>query len=122
MPRLMVDSNNLPDVVRKACQEGTLGSLLVGGRLVKWEATSMAPLARLDRVLGQAGEIDAESEAIAFEFSLPPDDFEPEVLACLPPTPWSIPQVCSTAPLFLTSHRTRLQACGRSSFLSRLPS
>jgi exoribonuclease R len=100
MPRLMVDSTQLPDAVRKAYQEGTLGSLLVGGRLVKWEPTSMAPLARLDRVLGQAGEINAESEAIAFEFSLPPDDFEPEVLACLPPTPWAIPQVRLQAKAF----------------------
>jgi exoribonuclease R len=96
----MVDSTQLPDAVRKAYQEGTLGSLLVGGRLVKWEPTSMAPLARLDRVLGQAGEINAESEAIAFEFSLPPDDFEPEVLACLPPTPWAIPQVRLQAKAF----------------------
>eukprot|EP00959_Pyramimonas_sp_CCMP1952_P404287 8471681-Pyramimonas_sp.AAC.1 len=40
----------------------------------------------------KAGEIDAETAAIAFEYGLPPDDFGEEVLKCLPPTPWSIPE------------------------------
>lgn len=41
--------------------------------------------------MGQAGEIDSETACIAFEYDLPPDDFKIEVLNCLPPTPWIIP-------------------------------
>jgi hypothetical protein len=50
MPRLMVDAHMLPAALKQAHQDGLLASMLVGGRLVKWEVTSMAPLGRLDRV------------------------------------------------------------------------
>ena len=65
--------------------------------MVKWSPTSLAPLAVVRHSLGQAGEIDSETAAIAFEYNLPPEDFEPAVLACLPPTPWVIPDEARAA-------------------------
>ena len=49
---------------------------------------------KLMRSLGEAGEIERESEAFLIENDVDYSEFQPEVLECLPKkSPWSIPQV-----------------------------
>jgi len=91
MPRMIVDPIKIPPELLKAHEDGRLGSMLVGARLDRWEVNSWLPFAVVRASMGQAGEIDSETACIAFEYDLPPDDFKIEVLNCLPPTPWIIP-------------------------------
>lgn len=47
---------------------------------------------RLAKTLGQAGEIEPETEGILMEYDVDFSDFSSEVLECLPKNlPWSIP-------------------------------
>lgn len=59
------------------------------------EPTSRPPSAatrRLAKTLGQAGEIEPETEGILMEYDVDFSDFSSEVLECLPKNlPWSIP-------------------------------
>ena len=47
------------------------------------------------RSLGEAGEIEPETESILLELGIDDEEFPPEVLECLPPSdqPWTIPPV-----------------------------
>ncbi|KAK3278490.1 hypothetical protein CYMTET_13581 [Cymbomonas tetramitiformis] len=92
IPVCRVDEKQIPSELRQAHECGTLGNLLIGGRIQSWKASSMVPFVTVRSTLGQAGEIDSETAALVFEHSLPPDDFDDEVLQCLPPTPWIIPE------------------------------
>lgn len=47
---------------------------------------------QLSKSLGQAGEIEPETEGILTEYGVDFSDFSPEALACLPQSlPWVIP-------------------------------
>ena len=60
-----------------------------------------SPHSTLLRSLGEAGEIEPESEAYLLENKVDFEDFSPAVLDCLPKDlPWTIPQVCSLAGIF----------------------
>ena len=49
-------------------------------------------LSRLAKTLGQAGEIEPETEGILTEYDVDFSEFSHEVLGCLPQTlPWAIP-------------------------------
>ena len=62
---------------------------LLGQRLLVrvdgWRATSRHPDARVLRVLGPAGDADAETAALLARFEIPDAPFTPEALADLPP-------------------------------------
>ena len=46
------------------------------------------------RSMGEAGEIEPETESFLIENDIDFDDFSPDALDCLPrETPWTIPQV-----------------------------
>ncbi|XP_046571532.1 LOW QUALITY PROTEIN: DIS3-like exonuclease 2 [Haliotis rubra] len=49
-------------------------------------------LGSLARCLGEAGQIEPETEAILLEHNVESDDFPEEVLTCLPASPWVIPE------------------------------
>lgn len=50
------------------------------------------PTRSLAKTLGQAGEIEPETEGILMEYDVDFSDFSSEVLECLPKNlPWSIP-------------------------------
>lgn len=61
-------------------------------RITHWPDDSSFAEGRLAKTLGQAGEIEPETEGILMEYDVDFSEFSPEVLGCLPQTlPWTIP-------------------------------
>nr|XP_056706548.1 DIS3-like exonuclease 2 [Euleptes europaea] len=61
-------------------------------RIVDWREDSNFAIGQLAQSLGQAGEIEPETEGILTEYGVDFLDFSPEVLQCLPQSlPWVIP-------------------------------
>ncbi|XP_059559542.1 DIS3-like exonuclease 2 isoform X3 [Myotis daubentonii] len=61
-------------------------------RIVDWKEDSNFALGQLAKSLGQAGEIEPETEGILTEYGVDFSDFSSEVLECLPQDlPWIIP-------------------------------
>uniref|UniRef100_A0ABI7Z8A3 DIS3-like exonuclease 2 n=1 Tax=Felis catus TaxID=9685 RepID=A0ABI7Z8A3_FELCA len=61
-------------------------------RIVDWKEDSNFALGHLAKSLGQAGEIEPETEGILTEYGVDFSDFSSEVLDCLPQgLPWTIP-------------------------------
>ncbi|XP_021102739.1 DIS3-like exonuclease 2 isoform X2 [Heterocephalus glaber] len=61
-------------------------------RIVDWKEDSNFALGQLAKSLGQAGEIEPETEGILTEYGVDFSDFSSEVLECLPRSlPWTIP-------------------------------
>uniref|UniRef100_A0A8D0WXA1 DIS3-like exonuclease 2 n=1 Tax=Sus scrofa TaxID=9823 RepID=A0A8D0WXA1_PIG len=61
-------------------------------RIVDWKEDSNFALGQLAKSLGQAGEIEPETEGILTEYGVDFSDFPSEVLECLPQgLPWTIP-------------------------------
>ena len=64
--------------------------MLVQAQLLDWPTDARYPMAKVDHVLGRAGDIHVESKAILQDCDVDESEFSEEVLACLPATPWSI--------------------------------
>eukprot|EP00884_Botryococcus_braunii_P005406 jgi/Botrbrau1/14867/Bobra.0298s0001.1 len=92
IPRCFV-VGQLPSAVQTIIKEdpGKLEKLLVSGVMVAWPSSSPLPQVSLRQSLGQSGEIEPETRAILEQCGIVEEPFSPEVLACLPETPWSIP-------------------------------
>ncbi|XP_060098808.1 LOW QUALITY PROTEIN: DIS3-like exonuclease 2 [Heteronotia binoei] len=61
-------------------------------RLTDWREDSNFAFGQLSQSLGQAGEVEPETEGILTEYGVDFSDFSPEVLQCLPQSlPWVIP-------------------------------
>ncbi|XP_028365380.1 DIS3-like exonuclease 2 isoform X2 [Phyllostomus discolor] len=61
-------------------------------RIVDWKEDSNFALGQLAKSLGQAGEIEPETEGILTEYGVDFSDFSSEVLECLPQDlPWTVP-------------------------------
>ncbi|KAG1937810.1 DIS3-like exonuclease 2 [Pimephales promelas] len=61
-------------------------------RITQWSADNNFAEGRLAKTLGQAGEIEPETEGILTEYDVDFSEFSKEVLNCLPQDlPWSIP-------------------------------
>nr|XP_033814118.1 DIS3-like exonuclease 2 [Geotrypetes seraphini] len=61
-------------------------------RIVEWKEDSNFAIGHLAKSLGQAGEIEPETEGILTEYGVDFSDFSEAALACLPQSlPWSIP-------------------------------
>ncbi|XP_074171081.1 DIS3-like exonuclease 2 [Rhinolophus sinicus] len=61
-------------------------------RIVDWKEDNSFALGQLAKSLGQAGEIEPETEGILTEYGVDFSDFSSEVLDCLPQgVPWTIP-------------------------------
>ncbi|KAM6918323.1 DIS3-like exonuclease 2 [Xenentodon cancila] len=61
-------------------------------RITNWAADSNYAEGRLEKTLGQAGEIEPETEGILTEYDVDFSDFPDDVLDCLPKNlPWTIP-------------------------------
>ena len=70
---------------------------LLVARIVSWPETSskdsFLAIGSIARSLGEAGEIEPETEGILLEYGIDSGPFSDEVLACLPQaTPWKIPE------------------------------
>lgn len=61
-------------------------------RATRSELLPSVPSSRLEKTLGQAGEIEPETEGILLEYEVDFSEFSDEVLDCLPKNlPWAIP-------------------------------
>ena len=57
------------------------------------------------RSMGEAGEIEPETESFLIENDIDYGEFSPDALECLPQqTPWTIPQVCTLSLIVLCIH------------------
>ncbi|KAI8922348.1 hypothetical protein DFJ77DRAFT_495624 [Powellomyces hirtus] len=68
------------------------GNILFKATVRKWPAKEQYPLGAVTGTLGQMGEISIESAALLVDAGVVWDEFSDEVLACLPATPWKIPE------------------------------
>ncbi|KAJ1942017.1 hypothetical protein EC988_006606, partial [Linderina pennispora] len=57
----------------------------------KWPATSPVPFADFEADLGVQGSIEVDTKLILAENGVATEEFKPDVLRCLPKTPWCIP-------------------------------
>ncbi|KND02723.1 VacB and RNase II family 3'-5' exoribonuclease [Spizellomyces punctatus DAOM BR117] len=67
-------------------------NILFKAAVLRWPASSQHPFGVVTGTLGQMGEISIETDALLVDAGVTWDAFSDEVLACLPPVPWSIPQ------------------------------
>ncbi|XP_032659793.1 DIS3-like exonuclease 2 isoform X3 [Chelonoidis abingdonii] len=75
-------------------------------RIVDWREDSNFAIGQMAKSLGQAGEIEPETEGILMEYGVDFSDFSQDVLECLPQSlPWVIP------PTELASRRDLRKEC-----------
>uniref|UniRef100_A0A8D2KQY3 DIS3-like exonuclease 2 n=1 Tax=Varanus komodoensis TaxID=61221 RepID=A0A8D2KQY3_VARKO len=90
VPRALVPLTDCP--AGFASRPEDYASVLFICRIVDWREDSNFALGQLARSLGQAGEIEPETEGILMEYGVDCSAFSPEVLQCLPQNlPWVIP-------------------------------
>ncbi|KAJ8011281.1 hypothetical protein DPEC_G00056520 [Dallia pectoralis] len=71
---------------------GDYTNILFIARITSWPGDSNFAEGRLAKTLGQAGEIEPETEGILIEYDVDFSEFSGEVLRCLPQMlPWTIP-------------------------------
>uniref|UniRef100_H3CR27 DIS3-like exonuclease 2 n=1 Tax=Tetraodon nigroviridis TaxID=99883 RepID=H3CR27_TETNG len=90
LPRINVPLTDCPEDFRS--RPGDCANTLFICRITNWEANSNFAEGRLEKTLGQAGEIEPETEGILLEYEVDFSEFSDEVLDCLPKNlPWTIP-------------------------------
>uniref|UniRef100_W5MBL1 DIS3-like exonuclease 2 n=1 Tax=Lepisosteus oculatus TaxID=7918 RepID=W5MBL1_LEPOC len=90
VPRVNVPLADCPEDFRS--RPGDYASTLFICRITGWPDDSNFAEGRLAKSLGQAGEIEPETEGILMEYDVDFSDFSDEVLRCLPlHLPWTIP-------------------------------
>ncbi|XP_034038735.1 DIS3-like exonuclease 2 [Thalassophryne amazonica] len=90
VPRINVPLGECP--ADFASRPGDYTNTLFICRITNWAADNNFAEGRLAKTLGQAGEIEPETEGILIEYDIDFSKFSDEVLQCLPKNlPWSIP-------------------------------
>ncbi|XP_042560492.1 DIS3-like exonuclease 2 isoform X2 [Clupea harengus] len=90
VPRVNVPLEDCP--ADFASRPGDYANTLFVCRIMHWPADSNFAEGRLVKSLGQAGEIEPETEGILMEYDVDFSEFSDDVLACLPQVlPWTIP-------------------------------
>ncbi|XP_006787019.1 DIS3-like exonuclease 2 isoform X2 [Neolamprologus brichardi] len=90
VPRINVPLADCPEDF--SSRPGDYNNTLFICRITDWAADSNFAEGRLDKSLGQAGEIEPETEGILIEYEVDFSEFSDEVLDCLPKNlPWTIP-------------------------------
>ena len=90
LPRLVIPSISCPPGFFERPQD--FENTLFVARIKSWEANSQFAMGELARSLGEAGEIEPETEGILMENDIDCSEFSEEVLSCLPQElPWIIP-------------------------------
>ncbi|XP_072264414.1 DIS3-like exonuclease 2 isoform X2 [Pyxicephalus adspersus] len=91
LPRIYVPLSDCP--ANFAIRPQDYASILFICRIIAWREDSNFAEGRLMKSLGQAGEIEPETEGILTEYGVDFSDFSKNVLQCLPQSlPWAIPQ------------------------------
>ena len=79
------------ELLNEARSEEVTCRTLVSAKITSWAVQHRYPIVEVMRVVGQAGGLQAEVEALLTQERIYDDDeFTPEILACLPAVPWSI--------------------------------
>ncbi|KAM4727679.1 DIS3-like exonuclease 2 [Anableps anableps] len=90
VPRINVQLDDCPADFRS--HPGDFAKTLFICRITDWTADSNFAEGQLAKTLGQAGEIQPETEGILTEYDVDFSEFTDEVLDCLPKNlPWTIP-------------------------------
>nr|CAG8543290.1 12896_t:CDS:10 [Entrophospora candida] len=58
----------------------------------RWPITSLHPFGTLVTQIGEIGNIDVETQALIRDNNISTEEFNENVLKCLPQTPWTIPE------------------------------
>lgn len=95
LPRIRISRVNCPPGFFDRPRD--FENTLLVARIVSWPETSsrdsFLAIGTIARSLGEAGEIEPETEGILLEYGIDSGPFSDEVLACLPlETPWKIPE------------------------------
>ncbi|XP_022090371.1 DIS3-like exonuclease 2 [Acanthaster planci] len=91
MPRIYIPLAECPQGFLE--RPGDFRTTLFIARLEEWPKTSAIARGHLYRSLGEAGEIEPETEGMLIEHGVDYSDFSYEVIKCLPKSlPWTIPQ------------------------------
>ncbi|XP_069020541.1 DIS3-like exonuclease 2 [Embiotoca jacksoni] len=90
VPRINIPLADCPENFRSRPDDYTNTMFIC--RITDWAADSNFADGRLAKTLGQAGEIEPETEGILTEYDVDCTEFSDEVLDCLPKNlPWTIP-------------------------------
>ncbi|XP_040911507.1 DIS3-like exonuclease 2 [Toxotes jaculatrix] len=90
VPRINIPLADCPEDF--SSRPGDYTNTLFICRITDWAADSNFAEGRLAKSLGQAGEIEPETEGILIEYDVDFSEFSDEVLDCLPKNlPWTIP-------------------------------
>ncbi|XP_059200802.1 DIS3-like exonuclease 2 [Centropristis striata] len=90
VPRINVLLGNCPEDFTS--RPGDYTNTLFICRITNWASDSNFAEGQLAKTLGQAGEIEPETEGILIEYEVDFSEFSDEVLDCLPKNlPWTIP-------------------------------
>ncbi|KAI4809719.1 hypothetical protein KUCAC02_018585 [Chaenocephalus aceratus] len=90
VPRINVPLAECPE--NFTSRPGDYTNTLFICRIIDWPADSNFAEGQLAKTLGQAGEIEPETEGILIEYEVDFTEFSTEVLDCLPKNlPWTIP-------------------------------
>ncbi|XP_041848575.1 DIS3-like exonuclease 2 [Melanotaenia boesemani] len=90
VPRINVPLADCPEDF--SSRPGDYTNTLFICRITNWAVDSNFAEGQLAKTLGQAGEIEPETEGILIEYDVDFSDFSDEVLDCLPKNlPWTIP-------------------------------
>ncbi|TNN21612.1 DIS3-like exonuclease 2 [Liparis tanakae] len=90
VPRINVQLADCPQDFR--FRPGDYDNILFICRITNWKADSNFAEGQLSKTLGQAGEIEPETEGILIEHGVDFSEFSDAVLDCLPKNlPWTIP-------------------------------
>lgn len=94
LPRLRIPHDSCPPGFFERPQD--FANSLFVARITEWRESSpfdsYLAVGTIMRSLGEAGEIVPETEAIFTEYEIDYGPFPDEALACLPKTPWAIPE------------------------------
>ena len=95
LPRIRIPRENCPPGFFDRPRD--FQNTLLVARIISWPETSskdsFLAIGSIARSLGEAGEIEPETEGILLEYGIDSGPFSDEALACLPPeTPWKIPE------------------------------
>jgi DIS3-like exonuclease 2 len=102
LPRCLLEPGTLKRIGKKtgilnttlqqeAKQEDVPYRTLLAAHITSWDACNRHPNVEITRIVGKAGGLDVEIEALLTQERIHDDDqFTPEVLSCLPAVPWKI--------------------------------
>uniref|UniRef100_A0A7I4Y1S2 Ribonuclease II R domain containing protein n=1 Tax=Haemonchus contortus TaxID=6289 RepID=A0A7I4Y1S2_HAECO len=82
MPRMMIPADQLPSGFFERPQD--FAKFMFVARMVEWQATAQFARGKLERTLGVAGDVEAETEGLLFSNNVDTREFSMSVMHCLP--------------------------------------